>query len=92
MKSIQNQVEKITDIQTQKTVSTLHNLVENLASNNISLSEENQTLKDEINRLKGEQGKPDFKPSKKKTVISLQKTNEKKQRNLLIKKNRKVLN
>ena len=47
-------------------MSVLYNLVEDLASDNTRLREENQTLKDEINRLKGEQGKPEFKPNIKK--------------------------
>jgi len=39
----------------------LVNLVEILAEQNASLQEMNQQLKDEINRLKGEQGKPNIK-------------------------------
>ncbi len=38
----------------------LLNLIEELNSKVIELSAENQRLKDEINRLKGEQGKPDY--------------------------------
>jgi len=42
----------------------LLNLVENLALENRELREENQRQRDEINRLKGEQGKPNIKPNR----------------------------
>jgi len=40
----------------------LLNLVEVLHRENLALKAENQQLKDEVNRLKGEKGKPDIKP------------------------------
>ncbi len=40
----------------------LSNLVEALYQENLALKAENQKLKDEINRSKGEKGKPDIKP------------------------------
>ena len=43
----------------------LLNLVEEMASETRGLREENQRLRDEIHRLKGEQGKPRIKPNKK---------------------------
>ena len=43
----------------------LLNLVEVLSQENQELKRQNQTLRDEINRLKGEQGKPTIKPKKK---------------------------
>jgi len=43
----------------------LLNLVEELKQENHTLRAEVQQLRDELNRLKGEQGKPDIKPSKK---------------------------
>jgi len=43
----------------------LLNLVEELKQDNIAQRTEIQRLRDENNRLKGEQGKPDIKPSKK---------------------------
>jgi len=64
--SIQNQVEKIEDRKTKKIVSVLYNLVEDVVLDNSNLLKENQSLKDEVNRLKGEQGKPDIKANKKK--------------------------
>lgn len=48
-------------------VKRLLNLVERLAGENAALESERQALRDEINRLKGEQGKPDIKADKKKT-------------------------
>ena len=66
LESIQNQVEKIEDTKTKKIVSVLYNLVEDVVSDNTNLLKENQSLKDEVNRLKGEQGKPDVKANKKK--------------------------
>lgn len=46
------------------TVTVLLNVVEQLWSKQEDLLKENQSLKDEINRLKGEQGRPKFKPKK----------------------------
>ena len=66
LESIQNEIEKIEDRNTGTIMSVLYNLVEDLASENTRLREENQALKDEINRLKGEQGKPEIKPNRKK--------------------------
>jgi len=43
----------------------LLNLVEDLGQENLELKRQNQELRDEINRLKGEQGKPKIKPNKK---------------------------
>jgi len=43
----------------------LLNLVETLHQENLELKRQNQELRDEINRLKGEQGKPKVKPGKK---------------------------
>jgi len=44
----------------------LINLIEKLSSENRELQKEIQRLRDENNRLKGEQGKPDIKPNTKK--------------------------
>ena len=46
----------------------LLNLVEKLSADLRALKEENQTLRDEINHLKGEQGKPDTKANKEKSA------------------------
>lgn len=48
----------------RNTVTLLLNVVEKLWTSRENLLKENQSLKDEINRLKGEQGMPKFKPNK----------------------------
>ncbi|MCK5871110.1 MAG: hypothetical protein KAG45_10870 [Methyloprofundus sp.] len=45
-------------------VKKLLNLIERVVNDNESLEAEIQQLRDEVNRLKGEQGKPDIKPNK----------------------------
>ena len=59
---------EIADEKTRQTVAILLNLIEQLNSKVIDLEAENQKLRDEINRLKGEQGKPDIKGNKKKPL------------------------
>ena len=51
---------------TQKALVLVLNLVEEVKQENVQLREIIQKQRDEINRLKGEQGKPDIKPGKKK--------------------------
>jgi len=51
----------------REAVSRLLNLVEALKAQVDQLQVENQNLRDENNRLKGEQGQPDIKPNKKKS-------------------------
>jgi hypothetical protein len=50
----------------RQTIALLLNLVEEVKRENDQLRTTVQQLRDEINRLKGEQGKPDIKPDKKK--------------------------
>ncbi|MES0336242.1 MAG: hypothetical protein SFH39_07795 [Candidatus Magnetobacterium sp. LHC-1] len=50
------------DVEVKNGVYLLYNLIEDLSSTNRDLQVENQKLRDEINRLKGEQGKPNVKP------------------------------
>ena len=57
-------VEAIADPHVAATQKMLLNLVEVLFDSNATLQEENRKLKDEINRLKGEQGKPGFRAQK----------------------------
>lgn len=52
----------IKDEEVRRIVVALLNLVEQLQADNRALAEENRRLRNEINRLKGEQGKPEFKP------------------------------
>jgi len=49
------------------------NIIQQLSAENARLREENQRQRDEIARLKGEQGKPDIKPSNKSGDISSEK-------------------
>ena len=51
----------------REAISRLLNLVEALKAQVDQLQTENQGLRDENNRLKGEQGRPSIKPNKKKT-------------------------
>ncbi|MDD5266528.1 MAG: hypothetical protein PHO08_05285 [Methylococcales bacterium] len=50
----------------QTLVKKLLNLIERVVKENHTLLTERQQLRDEINRLKGEQGKPDIKANKQK--------------------------
>ena len=62
----------------QDIVKKLLNLIERVASDNESLETEIQRLRDEVNRLKGEQGKPNIKPNKStQTDISSEKERQK---------------
>lgn len=51
----------IQDPQIKSAFTLLFNVIEELNSKNKTLIEENQRLRDEVNRLKGEHGKPDIK-------------------------------
>ena len=64
LEDIQNKIKKIGDEKSKEILLVLYNLFEDIFSNNIKLQKENQTLKDEINNLKGEQGKPAIKPNR----------------------------
>ena len=67
-KVLDDLTEDIDSIKDKKAVSiikALINLVEMLAEENARLKETVQELKDEINRLKGEQGKPNIRKEKK---------------------------
>ncbi len=55
---------EIADTSVRQTIEILLNLIEELNSKVKSLEEEKQKLQDEINRLKGEDGKPDIKANK----------------------------
>jgi len=58
---------RITDEHTREQVVRLLNLIETLAADLRAAQAEIQRLRDEINRLKGEQGKPDIKAGAKPT-------------------------
>ncbi|MDM8548341.1 hypothetical protein QUF61_17765 [Candidatus Venteria ishoeyi] len=63
-------LDSITDPVTRTSIILLLNLIEQLAQENQDFKEQIQTLKDEINRLKGEQGRPSIRPQKKDGDIS----------------------
>jgi hypothetical protein len=58
------QLNRIPDPDIKRVVQQLAHLLEQALTDNDTLRAENQRLKDEINRLKGEQGKPNIKPNK----------------------------
>ena len=62
---IEPDLEKIDDKAQKAAVSTLMNIVEFSVAEADDLKGQVQTLNDEINRLKGEQGKPNIQPNKK---------------------------
>ncbi len=68
LKDLHLDTEHIEDAKVKAGVVVLLNLVEMLASENEKLREAQQELKDEINRLKGEQGKPEVKGKKHKPI------------------------
>jgi regulator of replication initiation timing len=72
--SLKEETAFITEPHIKKIFASLLSLVEVLASENEKLTIENQQLKNEINVLKGEQGKPNIKPDhrKKKDISSEQ--------------------
>ena len=61
----QAQLNRIKDPEIRRFIQLLANHLEQALTDVDTLRAQNQCLKDEINRLKGEQGKPDIKPSKK---------------------------
>ncbi len=65
LEKIQRNLEGTDEHAQKEGISQLLNIVEVSVAKIEHLKAENQTLKDEINRLKGEQGKPDFKAKKK---------------------------
>lgn len=58
-------IDSISDLKMQRGVRVLSNAVESLVITLKKALEENQTLKNEINRLKGEQGPPNIRPQSK---------------------------
>ena len=78
IESLQADISSISDTNTKKILNTLFNLMEVLAGDNERLFEENQQLKNEVNHLKGEQGKPDIKGKKKNPPTDHSSENERK--------------
>ena len=71
-------VDKVSDPHLKTIIIKLLNIVEALSIENKDLKEKNQKLKDEVNRLKGEQGKPVINPQTAKKDISSEKERKKK--------------
>ena len=65
LKKLTAEIDAIADTRVADIQRTLLNLVEVLLAENESLKEIIQQLKDEVNRLKGEQGKAEFSKKKK---------------------------
>jgi hypothetical protein len=57
-------LDNIVDEKIKEAIVLLFNLIEDITSTNRELQKENQRLRDEINMLKGEQGRPKTKPNK----------------------------
>lgn len=64
-KSIQNILDVSEDDFSLKSISVISNFIEDAVQEIGSVKKDNQRLKDEVNRLKGEQGKPDIKENTK---------------------------
>lgn len=77
---IEKVLTSITDPSIRETVKLLLNIIESQNKSICELRKENQQFKDEINKLKGEQGKPDIRARKKGADISSE--NERKQSKL----------
>jgi cell division protein FtsB len=63
--AIDQEIAQLENSASQALVKKLLNLIERVVKENNTLLTERQQLRDEINRLKGEQGKPDIKANKK---------------------------
>jgi hypothetical protein len=74
------------------TIITLFNIIENLVAENNKLKEQNKLLKNEINKLKGEKGKPNIKPNvkKKDKVAKLSELDKKKKKRKKLSKKDKI--
>ncbi|MDD5268992.1 MAG: hypothetical protein PHO08_18020 [Methylococcales bacterium] len=64
--AIDQEIAQLENSASQALVKKLLNFIERVVKENNTLLTERQQLRDEINRLKGEQGKPDIKANKKK--------------------------
>ncbi len=73
-------LDSVQDQKIKGTIQALFNLIEDQATFIRNLQEENQQLRDEINRLKGEQGKPRIKPDKNKDISRDQDISSEKER------------
>ena len=78
------------DEKTKETILLFINIIEAQAKEINQLKAQLQDLRDEINRFKGEQGKPDIKPNKKHYYVSSEKERKKKKPRKKRKKNQNI--
>jgi hypothetical protein len=81
LETINIRPDKIHDEQLSEAFRLLLQLIEELSENNEKLKAENQKLRDEISLMKGEQPKPDIKPSGKKPNVDISSEEERKPKN-----------
>ncbi len=77
--AIYQEIAQMESSASQDIVKKLFNLIERLANDKVSLETELQQLRDEVNRLKGEQGKPSIKPNKNNNKDDISSEEERKQ-------------
>gem|GEM_PF-1063206 len=87
LKTLNIRPDEIADERLAGVIRILLQLIEELSEENEKLKAENQKLRDAINLLKGEQAKPDTKPSRKKPNEDISSEEERKPKNILKKKN-----
>ncbi|PXF62040.1 MAG: hypothetical protein C4B59_00005 [Candidatus Methanogaster sp.] len=81
LETINIRPDEIHDEQLSETIRILLQLIEELSEDNEELKAENQKLRDEISLMKGEQPKPDIKPSGKKPNVDISSEEERKPNN-----------
>jgi len=86
---LNDRIDAITDINAKVVIKVLLNLIEHLTQELDTLEETNEKLHDEINRLKGEQGKPNVRPQADKKDISSEKDRKPKKKKKAKSKNKK---
>lgn len=90
LESLNVQPDEIADPQLAEAFRTLLQLVESLNEENEQLQAEKQKLRDEISLLKGEQGQPEIKASKKKKWTDISSERERKERTPPVEKKSKA--
>jgi len=90
LKALNIHPDEIADERLAEVICILFQLIEDLSEENEKLKAENQKLRDAINLLKGEQAKPDTKPSRKKPNEDISSEEERKPKNILKKKKSKA--
>lgn len=90
LESLNIDPDDISDEHISKAINIQFQLIEELYIENEKLKAENQKLRDEINLLKGEQGKPDIPSSKKKQKGNISSENERKKQEPPTKKRNKA--